>query len=400
VELAALRIDRQGGAARRPRRRKKRWIFVLGALVAALGAWIALSAGRPVDVTLGTVRAVTFESGATVLNASGYVTPRRRATVSSKITGKVVEVHVEEGMEIAEGQVLARLDDSTQRSALALAEASLSAAQTTVGEIEARLKLARRTLARQQDLVRQGVTGQADLDTAESEAEANEAQLLVAREHIKVAEREVALRRIDLDDTRIKAPFAGVAVSKDAQPGEMVSPISAGGGFTRTGICTIVDMSSLEIEVDVNENYIGRVHPAQKVLATLDAYPDWKIPAHVLTTVPTADRQKATVKVRIAFESLDPKILPDMGAKVAFLGDEAREPGGTHLVVPRKSVHKEGKEEWVFVVTDGKTEKRTVKTGGTSADDAEVLKGLAEGDRVVVEGPEDLAEGRKVRAKS
>ena len=226
---------------------------------------------------------------------------------------------VEEGMAVKAGQVLARLDDTTLRRYLELAEAELGASRRTAAETEVRLKEARQTLDRARALVKDGISGQADLDKAVAEADALSARLELTREQVTVAERQVAVRRTDLDDTVIRAPFAGIAISKDAQPGEMVSPVSAGGGFTRTGISTIVDMSSLEIEVDVNESFINRVTPGQKVEATLDAYPDWKVPSHVITIVPTADRQKATVLVRIGFEQLDPRILPDMGVKVAFL---------------------------------------------------------------------------------
>jgi RND family efflux transporter MFP subunit len=214
-----------------------------------------------------------------------------------------------------------------------------------------------------------------------------------------VAERQVALRQSDLDDTVIRAPFAGVALSKDAQPGEMVSPVSAGGGFTRTGISTIVDMSSLEIEVDVNESFINRVTPGQKVEATLDAYPDWRIPAHVITIVPTADRQRATVLVRIAFEQLDPRILPDMGVKVAFMGapePASATPARPRVMAPRAAIRTDQGQAVVFVVVADRVERRAVRVGESKGDQVEIVSGLAAGDRVVVEGPAGLADGSKV----
>ena len=279
---------------------------------------------------------------AAVLNASGYVTARRRATVSSKITGKVVEVNVEEGMAVKEGQVLARLDDSTARAALALAEAQAEAARHGVQENDVHLAQARVTLGRMTQLLKDGIVTQADVDHGEARRRRDGgAHRRACSEQINVAERQVELQKTDLDNTIIRAPFSGMAISKDAQPGEMVSPVSAGGGFTRTGICTIVDMHSLEIEVDVNESYINRVKPGQQVSAVLDAYPDWQIPAHVITTVPTADRQKATVQVRIAFEKLDPRILPDMGIKVTFLreADQASTPAAQPMtLVPKAAV--------------------------------------------------------------
>ncbi|HEY4590653.1 MAG TPA: efflux RND transporter periplasmic adaptor subunit, partial [Thermoanaerobaculia bacterium] len=235
-------------------------------------------------------------------------------------------------------------------------------------------------------------------DTADADVDALRARLDLGRQGVEVSERQIALRRQDLDDTVIRAPFSGVAVSKDAQPGEMISPVSAGGGFTRTGICTLVDMKSLEIEVDVNESYIHRVQPGQKATATLDAYPDWQIPAHVIMPVPTADRQKATVKVRLGFEQLDPRILPDMGVKVAFLGDEkaAAVPGKPVVTIPRAAVRKDGDRDVVFVIQGNKVERRAVGLAAGSGDEAVVTSGLAGGEQVVVQGPADLKDGATV----
>ena len=397
--LADLRIERRDRG--RPGARRWPWIALLAlVLVAAAIAAFRLLEARVVPVRTLSVVWAEGESPGAVLNASGYVTARRRATVSSKVTGKVVEVKVEEGLAVEEGQPLARLDDALARTALALAESQRAAARKSVTEAEARLRLAETTLDRFRRLVSAGVSGQADLDAAVAEAESLGARLDLAREEAEVAQRQVALRRIDLEDTVIRAPFSGIAISKDAQPGEMISPVSAGGGFTRTGICTIVDMTSLEIEVDVNESYLNRVQPGQKVVATLDAYPDWRIPAHVLTTIPSADRQKATVKVRITFDSLDPRILPDMGIKVAFLGTErdgaaARQ---RRAVAPRTAVRRQGDRDVVYVIRGDRVERRAVQVGGTLSDGIEVLAGLQDGERIVVEGPADLADGDRVKA--
>jgi RND family efflux transporter MFP subunit len=401
--LSDLRIEdhaRYGGHGR-----VGLWVLILA--IAAVGAglaWYWFRAPRAVPVRAA---AVTESGGAqtggasTVLNASGYVTARRRATVSSKMTGKVVEIHVEEGMAVKEGQVLARLDATTQRRYLDLAEAELAASRRQEAEIGVRLKEARQTLDRARALVRDGISGQADLDKAEAEADAYQARLELTREQVTVQERQVGVRRTELDDTVIRAPFSGVAISKDAQPGEMVSPISAGGGFTRTGISTIVDMSSLEIEVDVNESYINRVTPGQKVEATLDAYADWRIPAHVIAIVPTADRQRATVLVRIGFEQLDPRILPDMGVKVAFFGapEVTSAPRAPRLLVPRAAIRTDNGQSVAFVVLGDRVERRAVRTGDVKGDTIEVLSGLAPGEQVVVEGPSDLADGRKITVR-
>ena len=337
--LDALRIERTPDDDGTTRRRWPLWAAVALLLVAAAAAalWLlpgteeeaAESAAAAAVESPGTETASRPAGGAAsaVLDASGYVTARRQATVSSKVTGKIVEVLVEEGMVVEEGQVLARLDDSTARAALALVEAELQAARRSVAETEVRLAKAELDLSRARSLVGELVAPEEQLDTARAEFDALGARLAVARDRVEVAERQVALQRVALDDTVIRAPFAGVAISKNAQPGEMISPVSAGGGFTRTGICTVVDMESLEIEVDVGESYIQRVEPGQRVRATLDAYPDWRIPARVITIVPAADRDKATVRVRIGFDELDPRILPDMGVRVAFLGED--EPNDT-----------------------------------------------------------------------
>ena len=400
-DIDALRIDR--GA--RPESGGRRLIFVVALLVvaavAALAAWWWIAAGRPPEVRVAAVRELAggAAGGGAVLNASGYVTARRRATVSSEITGKVVEVRVEEGMTVEDGQTVARLDDEAYRAALRLAESELSAARSAVEETRSRLALAELTLERVGRLVRDGVSGQDELDRARTEVGALRARAAYEDEQAGVAVRQVELRRTELAKTVIRAPFAGVVISKDAQPGEMVSPVSAGGGFTRTGLCTIVDMRSLEIEVEVNESYIARVTPAQPVEARLDAYPDWRIPARVITTIPAADRQKATVLVRIAFVELDPRILPDMGVKVSFLEErqaaEAARPA-QRIFVPRAALRG---ADVVFVVAGERVERRAIRTGAVDGEEIEVLAGLRSGERVVVEGPEDLADGARVRVR-
>jgi len=397
--LDGLKIDRSA-EDERPRRRGWR---IAALVVVALGV-VAILPGffaRPPQVRTATVsESASGRSTGAVLNASGYVTARRQATVSAKTTGKVMEVMVEEGMKVEEGQVLARLDDSLtgKQERLALAEAS--AARQSLHETEVRLAEAQLNAKRAADLSAQGVASQADLDAANANLDSLRARLNAQREQVEVANRQAELASQGQEDTVIRAPFAGVAISKDAQPGEMVSPISAGGGFTRTGISTIVDMSSLEIEVDVNEAYIARVRAGQRVEATLDAYPEWRIPAHVITPIPSADRQKATVKVRIGFEALDPRILPDMGVKVAFLSDEAAADAGSGrgvLAVPRAALRQVGGQDVVYVVKGGRVERRAVKVATAPGDPAQIEAGLAAGESVVVEGPAELEDGGKVR---
>ena len=401
-ELSALRIERApmdvaGG------RRWVKWVVAVVLLGgAAVAGWSWMNRERPIEVEVATVSERAAGAQASVLNASGYVTARRRATVSSKVTGKVVEVNVEEGMAVREGQVLARLDDSTVRAGLALAEAQAEAARGNMRESEVRLAEARVTLRRFQQLVKEGIGTQADADRAQAEVDSLIARIASAKEQVSVAESQVAVQQTSLNDMVIRAPFSGVAISKDAQPGEMVSPVSGGGGFTRTGICTIVDMRSLEIEVDVNESYIGRVRPDQSVSAVLDAYPDFQIPARVITTVPTADRQKATVLVRIGFAELDPRILPDMGVKVTFLreaGDTAVPAAQPTALIPKNAVKQDGEQAVVFVVTGTTVERRAVSLGGTDGDRLEVVAGLRAGERVVMSPPPTLAAGSLITVK-
>jgi RND family efflux transporter MFP subunit len=400
--LDGLRIDRD--AAGEGGTRRGLWIVLaIVVLGLALGAWWWLARPRATEVRAVLVRETAGGPGGAgaVLNASGYVVARRQATVSSKVTGKVTEILVEEGMAVREGQVLAHLDDSTVRKQLALAEAQATSAHRSLRETEVRLHEAELNRGRMRRLLAEGVSTQSQVDTADAESNSLKARLEVGRQDVEVAGRQVALRRQDLDDTTIRAPFSGVAISKDAQPGEMISPVSAGGGFTRTGICTLVDMHSLEIEVDVNESYINRVRAEQEAQAVLDAYPDWNIPARVITIVPAADRQKATVRVRLAFRELDPRILPDMGVKVAFLGRE--EPGQAaaprELLVPKNAVRKDGDRDVVFVVAGERAERRAVQTRPAPGDDVAITSGLSGGERVVVEAPDELKDGDRIVVK-
>jgi len=399
-DLSALRIEREplrtGGG------RWVKWVVLLVILGGAGGGvWYWLNRERPVEVEVVAVTERAAGTQASVLNASGYVTARRRATVSSKVTGKVIEVNVEEGMAVREGQVLARLDDSSLRAAMALARAQLEATRQGVPEIEVRLAEARVNLRRQEQLMKDSLTTPSAIDQGQAEVNSLLARIRSVREQINVAVSQVALQQTAIDDMVIRAPFSGVALSKDAQPGEMVSPVSAGGGFTRTGISTIVDMRSLEIEVDVNESYINRVSAGQPVSAVLDAYPDFQIPAKVIAVVPTADRQKATVLVRIGFNALDPRILPDMGVKVTFLreADSAAPVAQAMTLVPKGAVKTDNGTSYVFLVNRATVERRAIKTGGADGDRIEVTAGLKGGDRVVVAPPPELAEGVQIIVK-
>jgi HlyD family secretion protein len=340
----------------------------------------------------------------TLLNASGYVTPRRRATIAAKITGRVTGVFFDEGTRVAEGQLLATLDDSDVKRALESARADRNSSQAAIADFEVQLRNAQIELRRAEQLQKAGVQTQEALDNATTAVDSLKAKIALAKQQVLGSEARINEAQQAVDNCTIRAPFAGIVVSKDAQVGEMVSPISAGGGFTRTGIATIVDMHSNEFEVDVNESYIARVEPGQDVKAILDAYPDREIPAKVRTVIPTADRQKATVKVRISIPNLDKYnfILPDMGVKVSFEGPQQAAPvkGPVALsYIPKSAVRTDGGASVVFLVRDGKVERRAVSLGIERGSDVAIMAGVSPGDSLIVKGPEILHDGDKVEIR-
>jgi RND family efflux transporter MFP subunit len=399
-DLGSLRIS--DGQRRGGRAGKAFGVFaaILGGGLLVGGSWLAFAHHTPV-VEVALAQKVGSDRPA-LLNASGYVTPRRRATVASKITGRVTGVFFDEGMHVPMGFVLTTLDDSDVRRALDSAKADRDTAQASIADFEVQLKYAEIELHRAQELQASGVQTQEALDAARTNVDSLKAKIALAKQQVAGAAARIGEAQQAVDNCVIRAPFDGIIVSKDAQVGEMVSPVSAGGGFTRTGIATIVDMNSNEIEVDVNEAYIARVIPNQPVMATLDAYPDWQIPSKVRTVIPTADRQKATVKVRISFLKLDPRILPDMGVKVAFLGDEPEQKSGTAsstVLIPQGAVRDENGSKAVYLVKENHIERRAVKLGVVQGTDQQVLAGLVAGDSVVVKGPADLRDGQAVEIK-
>ena len=401
-KLSDLKIEHQ---ARSSDGGGRRLMLIAAVVVVTIAVIVILLVFRNsvATVEVATARPAPAGGTTTILNASGYVEPRRKATIAAKITGRVTEVLVDEGMVVEKGQILARLDDSDARRRYEATRADRDVARAAIEELEVNLADAERTLRRTNELRTQGVASVQDLDTATAVADAIEAKLDLARASLDAAEARLAVAAQDLENYTIRAPFAGIAVSKDAQPGEMVSPVSAGGGFTRTGISTIVDMTSLEIEVDVNESHIAKVHPGQPADAVLDAYPQWHIPATVRTIIPTADRQKATVKVRLTFDELDPRILPDMGVKVAFRevveeGQSSSTPAQS--IIPQQAVKDDGGQLVVFVIEDGTVDRRTVSVGRSIGTDIEIMAGVTPGDQVVVSGLGGLSDGQKVRVKS
>ena len=406
--LGQLRIDRsepEGGSpsGRRP------WIIGAVVLLVALalaGAWLALSGGRtalPVHTAVARPMGAAA-ANASVLDATGYVTARRQATVSAQITGTLTEVLIEEGDHVKAGQVLGRLDDTAQRAALAQAQAQLHTAQALLAQYRAQLAQSERDLKRAEDLVARKLVSEQAVEQARTQVDAQTAQVQAQRQQIELSEANVRSARVQLDYCTVRAPFTGVVIAKAAQVGEIVSPFSAGGGYTRTGIGTLVDMDSLEIEVDVNEAYINRVQPGQPVASVLNAYPDWTIPSHVIAIIPTADRSKATVKVRIAPQIKDARIVPDMGVRVSFLeehnaaGDATRPPAAHGVLVPATALRKDGAEQVVFVLKDRRAKRRTVTLGGASGDSRQVLAGVSPGEAVIIDAPAELRDDMPVTA--
>ncbi|MFP5374475.1 MAG: efflux RND transporter periplasmic adaptor subunit [Gammaproteobacteria bacterium] len=403
--LKELRIDRSPPP---PAPRRGLWIGLAaaaGVLLLAAGAWALLGGDDAPQVRTAQARAIGGGGSASVLDATGYVVARRMATVSAKITGRVREVRIEEGQRVAAGEIMATLDPVDASAQRSLAAAQAAAARSQVAGVQAQLREAEAGVARLAALVGDRLVSRAQYDQAVAERDRLRAQLATARRNAEVGADQLAIAELGVDNTVVRAPFAGVVIAKAAQPGEIVSPLSAGGGFTRTGIGTIVDMDSLEIEVDVGESYIGRVQPKMPVQATLNAYPDWKVPGEVIAIVPTADRSKATVKVRIALLERDARIVPDMGVRVSFL-EQAPPPGADTpppgVLVPAAAIVGRDGAQVAFVVgaRDGATgtvERRVVQPGRRLGDDREVTAGLRGGETVVLDPPQDLADGDRVR---
>jgi RND family efflux transporter MFP subunit len=401
-DLSSLRIDDHSRRGSKIGKRLGLFAAAVGAVLLLGSLLLAFRSQKPI-VEVATARPASGAKAEALLNASGYITPRRRATVAAKVTGRVEQIYAEEGLHVKSGQVLATLDCSQPNAALTSAKSDRDATAAALADLQVQSANADREAVRAQGLHTAGVISPQALDTAKTAAESLHSKIALTKEQVRAADSRIGVAKEDADNCIVRAPFDGIVVSKDAQRGEVVSPVSAGGGFTRTGIATLVDMNSLEIEVDVNESYIARVQQGQRVSATLDAYPDRELPAKVRTVIPTADRQKATVKVRIAFDKLDDTILPDMGVKVAFLsaapapgrstGSEAR------ALVPKSAIRNDGGKQIVYLVRDQKLERRAVSLGAERGSDVEILAGLVPGDKLVVSSADKLHEGQAVEVK-
>jgi RND family efflux transporter MFP subunit len=400
--LNQLRIDRGGQST--PSGAGKLWLagIVTVLSLAAMAAWFWTRPGA-VRVHAASAQAIAGgTSEGSILDASGYVVARRQATVASKITARMVELDIEEGDHVKAGQIIAKLDDTNIRAALNQSSAQLDFAKASLAETQVNLANAQRDYERQKSMLQGHFVSQAAVDNAQTTFDGLRAQLATQRSNVDVVAEGMKVAQRNLDDTIVRAPFAGIVTVKAAQPGEMVSPISAGGGFTRTGIGTIVDMDSLEFQVDVNENFINKVRPDQKVSAKLNAYPDWQIPGHVIAVIPTADRSKGTVTVRIALDQKDSRVLPEMGVRVSFLAEPTQGADSKPAVgvnVPVKAVQVSGETGVVFILRGDIVERRAVRLGASSGDNATVLSGLSAGDRVAVGDFTQLKDGAKVRVE-
>jgi len=396
-DLSSLRIS---DARRKGGKSNKRLVIALLAVLILVGVAGAIWAFRSQAPLVEVAAAEKPDSSRpALLDASGYITPRREATVAAKITGRVTGIFFDEGVQVKKDQILATLDDSDVQRALESAKADRDSTQASIEDLQVQLKYADVELRRAEQLETQGVESKEFLDTARTNDDSLRAKINLAKAQVVAAESRIREAQQAVDNCVIRAPYDGIMVTKDAQVGEMVSPVSAGGGFTRTGIGTIVDMNSLEIEVDVNENYIARVLPGQPVTATLDAYPDWQIPSRVLIVIPTADREKATVKVRISFLKLDPRMLPDMGVKVHFLGDAPAPQKGSSsaaVVIPADAVHDDNGQKIVFLFKGDHVERQAITLGQARGNDVEVIAGVSVGDNVVVKSPSALHDGEAV----
>ncbi len=406
--LKELRID---GAQREEHRGgAPTWLWgaVAGAVVLALAggaAWWWTTGNKPVAVQTATVRANGQGPAAgAVLQATGYVTARRMATVSAQMTGTLTEVLIDEGFKVKKGQVLARLDDTGLRAGLAAAEAQVRTAEANLGQLRAQLAQAQADERRQAELAASGMTTRQSREQSATAVKTVSAQIEAAQRQIEAAQAQARQARVNFDYATVRAPFDGVVTARAAQVGEIISPLSAGGGFTRTGVGTIVDMDSLEVNVDVNEAYIAQVKPDMPCEAVLDAYPDWKIPAHVVAVIPSADRGKATVKVRVALEQKDDRLVPDMGVRVSFLAAKPKAetqpvPG---VLVPPDAIRMEGGPEpakgnaVIYTVADGKAQRRTVTLGGEVGKFRLVTQGVKSGETVIVSPPAELKDGSAV----
>jgi RND family efflux transporter MFP subunit len=405
--LQQLRLDREAPPESQSVRRH--WWIGIAAALALAGGWFFATRPATVPVSIVVARAPSGKTGGatttSILDASGYVVARRQATVSAKVTGKLAQLFIEEGQHVEAGEVLAKLDDTNIMAALQRAKAAFAQAEATVVQSKAVAGDLTPTFERNQKLAAAKLISNEALEASKTAYDSQQKELAVSEGNVNIMRAELDIAQRNEDDTVVRAPYTGVITSKNAQQGEIISPLSAGGGFTRTGIGTLVDMDSLEVETDVNENFIGRIHPNEPAVLKINAYPDWQIPAYVIAVIPTADRSKATVKVRVGFKTHDARILPEMSAHVSFLnetdkplsGEQTPTTGGVTL--PSTAVEQTPATDTgvAFVLLkNGTVARRIVSIGARTSEEVTILSGLSSGDRVVVGDFARIRDGRRV----
>jgi RND family efflux transporter MFP subunit len=368
-------------------------------LAVATGAW-ALMRDRAVEVRVAVAEGRGGVKGSAGLTADGYVVARTKASVSSKVPGRLAYLGVEEGDRVREGAVIARLEAAEYEAAVRQTASEMLAADATVIEAAAQLTQAERALERAQRLHADSLIAEQRYEDAVTALATARARLRAAEARREAARQANASTQASLDNTIIRAPFSGTVLRKDAEVGEVVAPAVAGGGLTRGAVVTMADLSTLEVEVDINEAYIGSIRDDQPAEIVLDAYPGVTFSGHVRQIVPTADRQKATVLVRVAIDSDDPRILPEMGARVVFqenVTNESAEPLQPRIYVPSGAVRGEGGEDVVWVMVDGHARRRSIDAGPVMGDAREVRSGLSAGETIILDPPAELADGARVK---
>lgn len=412
-DLSGLSIDRDAPA---PAGNRLVRLVGLGAVVVAIvigAALFLVGAMRPVEVTVATAEAMGGTPGAAVpasevLTANGYVVARQRASVSSEIAGRLEALYVGEGSRVQKGQVMGVLRNQDQRTAVQAARAALASAKATHEEAKANRDQSELELRRSGEMKERGLVSASEYEAAEARAKVDRARVNRTAAEIQSAEAQLRVAEVDLDKTYIRAPFAGAVLRKEAEVGEIVSPIPSSGGLTRGAIVTMANLATLEVEADVNEGYVSRAREGMRAEITLDAYPGDRFPGHVRQIVPTADRQKATVLVKVAFDSLDARVLPEMGSRVSFLSDPvpasaaAADTGAAPsavVTIPRAAIRTVGGRAVVFVVSQGRAMARGVSPRPLDADRVAVSGGLAPGEQVVVVAPATLKDKVRVRVR-
>jgi RND family efflux transporter MFP subunit len=410
-DLSKLRINRDAPPPALRRALRRNIVLGLVALALVLGGVFALRRGGAVPVQVVTATPISGSGGAgggaASVTANGYVVARTRASVSAKLPGRIADLRVSEGSNLKRGEVIARLENADYQAQAAQAEAGLGTARAELAEARAESEVLAREARRLGGIRAENadLVAEQDLDNVEGRATQAAARVEAAAARLQAAEAGRRFARANLENTVIRAPFSGTVLRKEAEIGEVVAP-SVGGGLTRGAVVTMADLTTLEVEVDVNEAYISRIQKGGPAKITLDAYPDTSFRGEVRQVVPTADRQRATVQVKVSITDRDPRILPEMGSRVDFLDDPARAATGPtapagppRFRVPSAAVRELGGETIVWLVRDGRLESRTVQGGPVSGGFREIRSGLAGGERLLVGGVENPKAGMRVKAQ-